>query len=227
MIQLEFITKTYIIAQGNQVQALKGIDLWVNKGEFVVITGRSGSGKTTLLNITAGMTAPSGGKVMVDGLDLWSLNDDQQSALRSKKIGFIFQFPSLHPNLDALENVTLPTIFSRRFNPAQVNSRAEALLGQVGLADKLTSYPRQLSAGQQQRVVVARALMLQPEILLADEPTSNLDEHTEREMMALLRSIYEATGITILLVTHNSALTAYGTRAITMAEGLIVSDTTR
>jgi len=224
MITLENVSKTYTISKGSPVHAVRGVSLHVNKGEFVVITGRSGSGKTTVLNLAAGMTAPTSGRVLFEGTDLWSLSDNQQSALRNKRIGFIFQFPSLHPSLNVLENVTLPTIFDGKYKENVGRARAEALLGQVGLSDKLSSYPRQLSAGQQQRVVVARALMLEPSLILADEPTSDLDEATELEMMELLRSIYQTTHATVLLVTHNPGLAVYGTRSVTMAEGAIRSD---
>ena len=221
MIELNNVEKTYTIAKSNTVQAVRGVSLKVKRGEFVVITGRSGSGKTTILNLIAGMTKPTSGKVLMDGVDLWSLSDDKQSALRNRKIGFIFQFPSLLPSLNVLENVVLPTIFGSKQSAKDIQARGEELLHQVGLDDKLTSYPRQLSAGQQQRVVVACALMLHPKIILADEPTSDLDEKTEQEIMDLLQGIHRSTGATILLVTHTSALTAFGTRFIEIASGLI------
>jgi ABC-type lipoprotein export system ATPase subunit len=227
MIELKNVAKTYTIAQGNECHAVRGVSLKVKQGEFIVITGRSGSGKTTLLNLTAGLTKPSSGQVLFEGVDLWSLSDHDQSAQRNRKIGFIFQFPSLLPSLNALENVVLPTIFADDHTDEDTQARGAELLHQVGLDDKLSSYPRQLSAGQQQRVVVARALMLKPEIILADEPTSDLDEKTEQEIMSLLQEIYHSTGATILLVTHTSALTAYGTRSIEMAEGIIRADSSQ
>jgi ABC-type lipoprotein export system ATPase subunit len=186
----------------------------------VIITGRSGSGKTTLLNLVAGMTRPTSGQVLLEGTDLWRLSDREQSQLRNRKLGFVFQFPSLLPSLTALENVVLPTMFAGKNGPDPYE-RATQLLGEVGLQDKLASYPRQLSAGQQQRVVVARALTNGPELLLADEPTSDLDEQTEQEIMALFRAIHEKTGVTILLVTHTSQLISYGTRALRMSGGCI------
>lgn len=221
MIELDNVSKIYTIAKGNTVHAVRGISLQVTQGEFLVIIGRSGSGKTTVLNLIAGMTRPTTGKVIMSGVDLWSLSDDRQATLRNRKIGFIFQFPSLLPSLNVLENVVLPTIFGSKQSVKDIQARGEELLHQVGLDDKLTSYPRQLSAGQQQRVVVARALMLHPKIILADEPTSDLDEKTEQEIMDLLQGIHRSTGATILLVTHTSALTAFGTRSIEMASGLI------
>jgi ABC-type lipoprotein export system ATPase subunit len=221
MIELRNIVKTYTIAKGITVEAVGGVSLKVERGEFIVITGRSGSGKTSILNLIAGLTRPTQGKVFLDGVNLWSLTDDKQSAMRNRKFGFVFQFPSLLPSLSALENVILPTIFGGRYSGADARARAVHLLKQVNLDDKLSSYPRQLSAGQQQRVVVARALMLKPEIILADEPTSDLDEETEQEIMGLLREIHRTTGATILMVTHSNALTAFGTRSIEMAGGMI------
>jgi ABC-type lipoprotein export system ATPase subunit len=161
---------------------------------------------------------------MIDGTSLWDLTDQQQSFLRSQRIGFVFQFPSLLPTLTVLENVILPTIFSSKQDAAHANERATQLLQKVGLADKLAAYPRQLSAGQQQRVVIARALMNQPLMLFADEPTSNLDEKTELEIMDLFRDLHASIGITILMVTHMRQLVSYGTRAVEMANGQIVNN---
>lgn len=221
MISLQNASKTYIVTKENQVPAVREVSLDIPDGEFVIITGRSGSGKTTLLNLLAGLTQPTSGKVFLDGDDLWKISDRQQSLLRNQKIGFIFQFPSLLPSLTTLENVMMPTIFSKdhRQNPTR---RATELLESVGLEDKLNSYPRQLSAGQQQRVVVARALFNQPPYLFADEPTSDLDEQTEIEIMQLFRSIHSNTRITIVMVTHSIQLVSYGTRAVQMANGKII-----
>ncbi|HSJ53693.1 MAG TPA: ABC transporter ATP-binding protein [Anaerolineae bacterium] len=207
------------------VPAVHNVSLEVEPGEFVVITGRSGSGKTTLLSLVAGLTRPTSGQVLLDGVPVWSLPDKEQSLLRNEKIGFVFQFPSLLPTLTALENVMLPAMFappSKRGGGGGAQERARHLLEQVGLADKLRSYPRQLSGGQQQRVVIARALMNEPELLLADEPTSDLDEMTEHEIMSLFRDIHQKTGVTVLLVTHSAELGEYGTRSIHMAGGEIV-----
>jgi ABC-type lipoprotein export system ATPase subunit len=221
MIQLDKVSKTYWMSKDNPIHAVLETSLDISKGEFLIITGRSGSGKTTLLNLIAGLTRPSNGRVILDGQDLWSLSDLQQSQMRNRRIGFIFQFPSLLPSLTALENVLLPTIFNA--NPATEagNPRALELLESVGLKDKLNAYPRQLSAGQQQRVVVARALLNQPELLLADEPTSDLDEQTETEIMDMFHQVHLASGITIVLVTHSTQLVRYGSRSIHMAGGVI------
>jgi putative ABC transport system ATP-binding protein/lipoprotein-releasing system ATP-binding protein len=223
MITLAEVTKSYVLGKGNTVTAVRGVSLEIEEGEFLIIVGRSGSGKTTLLNLTAGLTRPTSGTVSVEGTDLWRLTDLQQSFLRSQKFGFAFQFPSLLPALTVYENVLLPTVFGSKQDELLVQSRAKQLLQQVGLEDKLAAYPRQLSAGQQQRVVIARALMNQPRLLLADEPTSNLDEKTEIEIMDLFRELHGSMGITIMLVTHTRQLISYGTRAVEMAEGRIVN----
>ena len=219
MVVLRGVTKTYGTGGQPTVTAVREVDLSVARGEFIVIMGRSGSGKTTLLNLAAGLTRPTGGETRLDGVDIWSLPDRQQSLLRNQKLGFIFQFPSLLPSLTALENVTLPTAFGTREGRAGAEERAAELLRTVDLEDKLYSLPRQLSAGQQQRVVVARSLINRPELLIADEPTSDLDEQTETEIMDLLKSVHQTTGVTILMVTHASQLVSYGTRALRMVGG--------
>ena len=222
MISLHDATKVYAMSQENKVLAVDHVSLEIERGEFAVITGRSGSGKTTLLNLIAGLTPPTSGRVLFEDVDLWALKDRQRSLLRNQKIGCIFQFPSLLPSLTTLENVALPTIFGVNGARAGAYDRASELLHTVGLGDKLGAYPRQLSAGQQQRVVVARALLNQPQLLLADEPTSDLDEQTEGEIMDLFAQIHAQTGVTILMVTHTTQLVRYGTRAIRMAGGRIV-----
>ena len=221
MIALCEVTKTYQVSKEVAVTAVRGVSLQVEPGEFVIITGRSGSGKTTLLNLAAGLVRPTSGQVRLGDVDLWSLSDREQSLLRNQKIGFVFQFPSLLPSLTVSQNVALPTTFGTNHTGPNPHARAAQLLDMVGLSDKLAVYPRQLSAGQQQRVVIARALIRQPQVLLADEPTSNLDEQTEREIMDLFRNIHARTGVTIVMVTHTTQLVDYGTRAIEMANGVI------
>ncbi len=221
LLVLDGVTKTYVLSREVVVTAVRDVSLEVARGEFVVITGRSGSGKTTLLNLVGGLTRPTSGRVLFAGTDLLALGDRERSLLRNRRMGFVFQFPSLLPSLTALENVVLPITFGP--GPAAAADQAAELLSLVGLADKAACYPRQLSAGQQQRVVIARSLINQPEVLLADEPTSDLDERTEREIMDLLRSVHAARGITILLVTHTRQLVSYGSRAIEMAGGTISS----
>jgi len=226
MLELQNVSKIYSPSRDNPVSAVRDSSLTISAGEFIVITGRSGSGKTTLLNLAAGLTRPTSGTVLHDGQNLWGLSDLQQSRLRNQKIGFIFQFPSLLPALNTLDNVALPTIFSKQANQSKeaVYERAFGLLHTVGLENKLKALPRQLSAGQQQRVVIARALMNNPHYILADEPTSNLDEKTELEIMDLFQEIFQRTGISVVMVTHTSQLVRFGTRAIEMADGKIISD---
>ena len=222
MIALDNVTKIYPLSKDMRVTAVHDVSLEISPGEFVVVTGRSGSGKTTLLNLAAGLTQPSSGRVLLDGQDLWKMSDRQRSVLRAQKVGFVFQFPSLLPSLTVLENVTLPAIFRPNGASGDAGERARKLLEQVGLAAKADVYPRQLSAGQQQRVVIARALFNQPQVLLADEPTSDLDEQTEHEIMDLFAQIHARTGLTVVLVTHTTQLVSYGTRAVRMAEGRIL-----
>jgi len=224
MLTLHEVTKIYQLGKETSVTAVRGISLQIERGEFIIITGRSGSGKTTLLNLAAGLTRPTSGEVRLEGVQLWSLSDREQSLLRNRKVGFVFQFPSLLPSLTVLDNVALPTTFGTNHSQPSAYDRAAELLDMVGLSDKLEAYPRQLSAGQQQRVVIARSLINRPEILMADEPTSNLDEQTEREIMDLFRDIHTKTGITFVLVTHTSQLVSYGTRSIEMASGVIVKE---
>ncbi len=222
MITLQNVTKVYDSGKGSSVHAVRGVTLAIGSGEFAVIVGRSGSGKTTVLNLAAGLTRPTTGRVTLDGVELWNLSDRQQSHMRNRKIGFVFQFPSLLPALTVLENVILPTTFGANGHGAESRDRAKALLVRVGLSDKLSAYPRQLSAGQQQRVVIARALINQPQVLLADEPTSNLDEKTEMEIVDLFRDLHASLGLTIVLVTHTRQLVSSGMRSIEMADGRIV-----
>jgi ABC-type lipoprotein export system ATPase subunit len=206
------------------VEAVHAIDLDVDKGEFVVITGRSGCGKTTLLNLIAGLARPTSGTVLVEGRDIWELADVQRSFLRNRMFGFVFQYPSLMSSLTILENVLLPTIFFPEDGERGAQDRAKALLETVGLGDKSSVYPRQLSAGQQQRAVIARSLINNPKVLLADEPTSNLDEQSEKEVISLFQEVHASRGITVLLVTHASQLVTHGTRRIQMSDGEISGD---
>ncbi|MRR11721.1 ABC transporter ATP-binding protein [bacterium] len=205
--------------------AVDDVSLEIPRGEFVVISGRSGSGKTTLLNLIAGLAAPSSGSIRLQGVDLWSLTDHERSRLRNANVGFVFQFPSLMPTLTVLENVLLPGAFGANLGSAGLETRAAELLALVGVEERAGAYPRQLSAGQQQRVVLARSLIAAPEVILADEPTSNLDEQTEAEMMELFRSVHESTAVTIVMVTHAVALMSHGTRTIEMASGRLCADT--
>lgn len=224
IIRLEGVTKRYSSRDELAVTAVDAVSLEIAAGEFVMLTGRSGSGKTTLLNLVSGLATPSSGRVLLEGVDLWRVSDRERSKLRNERVGFVFQFPSLVPALTVHENVLLPTVFAADHAEEPPAERAHMLLRTVGLADKVDCHPRQLSAGQQQRVVLARSLMNRPRIILADEPSSNLDETTEAEIMELFRKIHESTGVTILMVTHTSQLVSWGTRSVKMAAGRVVSD---
>jgi len=200
--------------------ALRDVDLDIESGEFLVITGRSGCGKTTLLNLASGLATPTSGRVTVDGVDLWSVSDAERSGLRNRTMGFVFQFPSLIPGLTLAQNVTLPLEFSHE-ERADAADRAAELLELVGLGHRADALPRELSAGQQQRVVIARALMNKPTLLLADEPSSDLDEETEAEIMDIFGRVH-SEGLTIMMVTHARDLIPFGTRHLEMADGTIV-----
>jgi ABC-type lipoprotein export system ATPase subunit len=203
--------------------ALRDVDLDIAVNDFLVITGRSGCGKTTLLNVAAGLATPTSGTVTVDGVDLWSISDAERSSLRNRKMGFVFQFPSLIPGLNVAQNVTLPLEFGHQEH-AGAAERADELLDLVDLSHRAAALPRELSAGQQQRVVIARALINRPEILLADEPSSDLDEETEAEMMEIFRRVHAEQGLTIVMVTHARDLIPFGTRHLQMADGTICEE---
>lgn len=218
MIELQDTTKKYKLRRQREVIALDNVSLKISPGEFLVITGRSGCGKTTLLYLIAGLARPTSGKVFIEETDIWQLNDRRLSALRKEKIGFMFQVPSLIPVLNVVENVMVPTMFTGPEKRLDAYDRAKKALMDVGLSHKMEAFPRHLSAGEEKRVVIARAIVDNPPFLLADEPTANLDELTEKEVMALLQSIHKG-GSTIVLVTHHPSLIGYGTRHLTMSDG--------
>jgi ABC-type lipoprotein export system ATPase subunit len=218
MLTFKDVTKEFRLDEENTIKPVQNINLEVEAGEFVVIIGRSGTGKTTLLNLAAGMVKPSTGKVMINNLDLAGLNDKQLSSLRSREIGFVFQFPSLLPPLTVRDNVSLPSIFVNSYGGKNAGERAAQLLNTLGLSSKLDVFPRQLSAGEQKRVVIARSLINKPKLILADEPTSDLDSRTEREVMSILRDI-NSDGVTFLMVTHNLDLVSFATRAFETENG--------
>jgi putative ABC transport system ATP-binding protein len=218
VIELQDTTKKYKLRRQREVIAVDNVSLKISPGEFLVITGRSGCGKTTLLYLIAGLARPTSGKVFIEGTDIWQLNDRRLSALRKEKIGFMFQVPSLIPVLNVVENVMVPTMFTGPEKRLDAYDRAKKALMDVGLSHKMEAFPRHLSAGEEKRVVIARAIVDNPLFLLADEPTANLDELTEKEVMALLQSIHKG-GSTIVLVTHHPSLIGYGTRHLTMSDG--------
>jgi putative ABC transport system ATP-binding protein/lipoprotein-releasing system ATP-binding protein len=221
VVKLERISKHY--RQGSQwVKAVDEVDLCVQSRDFLLITGRSGSGKTTLLSLIGGLTLPTSGNQRLLDEDLSRLNDRQVSHLRAERIGFVFQFSSLIPTLNVLDNVRLPSIFTT--NPTDGLEHANNLLDWVGLSDKKSAFPAQLSGGQQTRVALARALVNRPELLLADEPTGNLDLETEQEVMSLLRQINEKEGATVIMVTHNPSLAPFANRHAIMSDGRLAEE---
>lgn len=207
------------------VRALKGVDLTIEREQFVCLMGPSGSGKTTLLHLTAGLDRITKGDISIDGVSLRQLPEAHLSALRHEKIGFIFQSYNLIPVLSAVENVELPLMFSA-VNPKRLRQRAVQLLERVGLGDRLDHKPSQLSGGQQQRVSIARSLISNPSLVVADEPTANLDQKTGREILDLLRELNTNFGVTILVSTHDPKVAQYANRIIHLADGQIVREET-
>ena len=223
LVELRDVTKAY--AEGDTVrEVLSGVRLSLRRGEFVVLLGRSGSGKSTLLNLISGIDLPSQGEVRVDGRDLGRLSERERTLLRRERIGFIFQAFNLLPTLTVEENVRLPLELNGH-GATEAGARARALLEQVGLGTRARSFPDRLSGGEQQRVAVARALANQPSILLADEPTGNLDSKTGVEIMALFEQLYEA-GHTLIVVTHEEPIARHARRIVRLRDGLIESDET-
>ncbi|MGB9799553.1 MAG: ABC transporter ATP-binding protein [Thermanaerothrix sp.] len=214
-----------IYGQGlTAVHALKGINLTIQPGEFVAVMGPSGCGKSTLLHLIGGLDRPTSGTVIVDGENLTQLSDDQVTALRRRKMGFIFQFFNLIPVLNALENAALPMILDGTRSDEALK-RAREWLERVGLGQRLNHKPSELSGGEQQRVAIARALASDPAIILADEPTGNLDSRASEEIAMLLRQISSEWGRTILLVTHDPRIAAYADRIVFLKDGQIVDET--
>ena len=220
MITLEGITKVYLAGEV-EVAALKGISLHIPEGEFVAIMGPSGSGKSTLMNLIGCLDQPSSGRYILDGYDVSALSDDQLAWIRNRKIGFVFQSYNLIPRASAVHNVEMPLIYAG--DSEQRRERAMAALESVGLLERASHLPNELSGGQQQRVAVARALVTDPAILLADEPTGNLDSESSVEIMKLLREL-NRQGRTIVLITHESDIAAFAQRVVRLRDGVIVSD---
>lgn len=220
VVKLENVKRSYVLGK-NAVTALSGIDLTINKGEFVVLKGASGSGKSTLLNIIGAMDDADSGEVTITGHKLCQMNDNQKSALRSKHIGFIFQSFNLIPVLTALENVQYPLSLQ---HAANAKARAKEALEQVGLGEFIHNRPNQLSGGQMQRVAIARAIVTQPDVVLADEPTANLDSETSMQIMKLLESLNKDLGITFLFATHHDFVLQRASRIIELKDGYLASD---
>ena len=204
--------------EGTGVAAVDGVSLEIEKGDFLSVVGHSGSGKTTLISIIGGILKPTSGKVLVEGTDVASFDDDRLSEYRNRSIGIMFQFASLLPILTARENVLLPALFGAGAGRKE-EQRALDLLARVGIGDKAGSFPAQLSGGQQRRVAIARALMNRPEIILADEPTGDLDEETEADIMDLFRKMNDEENVTLILVTHSLGLAEQASTRLRMSDG--------
>ena len=226
MIEVYELTKDYHVGD-HVVHALKGITMSVAAGEFVTVVGPSGSGKSTFMHILGCLDRPTSGRFVLGGRDVSTLPGDELARVRNETIGFVFQGFNLLPRTAAVENVELPLLYTRTgvVRATERRDRAMAALEAVGLTDRADHHPNQLSGGQQQRVAIARALVTQPSLLLADEPTGNLDSTTSREVMEIFASLCAQRGLTIVLITHERDIAAYGTRTIDFKDGLVVSDT--
>lgn len=208
-------------AGNTKVDALKNIDISINKGEFVAIVGASGSGKSTLLNLIGGLDRPTSGKVIVDENDIYRMKEKDLSVFRRRKVGFIFQFYNLIPVLDVEENITLPVLLD---NKKLDKKYIDELIGILGLKERITHLPSELSGGQQQRVSIGRALAYKPSIILADEPTGNLDSKSSKEVMELLRLSVKRYNQTLILITHDINIASQADRVITLQDGMVVND---
>jgi putative ABC transport system ATP-binding protein len=215
MIELRGVSKT-VLSGGQPLTILHPLDLFVPSGQFLAVVGPSGSGKSTLLGLVAGLDEPSSGRVVIDGVDITALGEDALARLRGEKIGFVFQFFHLVPSLTAFENIAVPMEIARRRDAAE---RAKELLREVGLEDRGHHYPSQLSGGEQQRVALARALANDPPIILADEPTGNLDSATGRHIMELLLGLHRTRRVTLVLVTHDAELAALADVRLSLRDG--------
>lgn len=221
LIELERINRTFTLGD-SEVHALQGINLSIAAGEYVAVMGPSGSGKSTLLNLLGLLDRPNGGIYRLEGQDVTTLNSDEQARVRSERIGFVFQSFHLVPRLTAAENIALPMMLAG-INAAERHRRVQKALGEYGLEDRATHRPDQLSGGQRQRVAIARATVMQPAVLLADEPTGNLDRATGDEVVRLLEEL-NAKGVTLVIVTHDQSLGARARRQIAMLDGAVASD---
>ena len=223
LVKLVDVHKTYRTGE-MEVHAVRGVSLEIRPGEFVALMGASGSGKSTLMNILGCLDRPTSGHYVLDGADISGLDRDRLADIRNRKIGFVFQNFNLLPRTSARENVELPLVSSeQRLTNAQLREQADLVLGSVGLAGREDHHPSQLSGGQQQRVAIARALINDPEVVLADEPTGNLDSRTSIEIMGIFQQLNER-GITIIMVTHEQDIAAYAQRNVMMRDGLILDD---
>ncbi len=222
IIQLQAVTKRYRMGEVD-VHALRGLDLEISPGQFVVLLGPSGSGKTTTLNLIGGLDRPTDGRIVVDGDDITRYDDRRLTAYRARQVGFVFQFFNLIPTLTAAENIAFALELTTRDRRA-VRHRTEEVLALVGLTERADHFPAQLSGGEQQRVAIARALANRPPILLADEPTGNLDVETGRQVLRALRDLNRREGVTVVLVTHNTAIAPLADRVVRLHNGTVAAD---
>ena len=220
VIELHDVTKVYRMGD-IEVNALAGVSLTIRRGEMTAIMGPSGSGKSTIMNIIGCLDVPTSGNYLLDGEDIGELNDDRLAAIRNRKVGFVFQTYNLLPRLSALTNVELPLLYG---NGQGRRERALDALAQVGLADRVRHKPVELSGGQQQRVGIARALVKNPSVLLADEPTGNLDAASSREIMSVIQDLNRRSGITVVIVTHERDIATHAGRVVTMLDGKVLDD---
>jgi len=218
VIEVRGITKKYAI-DSQILKAVDNVSFSAKKGEMISIIGHSGSGKTTLLSLIGGLTRPDSGQVLIDDRDIWTMDDDSLSEFRNRKISFIYQFSSLIPTLTAIENIMLPTAFGNYSE--DIEGYAKELLDVVGLKDKMGAYPSHLSGGQQRRIAIARAFINRPEIVLADEPTGDLDEETETEVLSLFSRINRENTTTFIIVTHNKEIASRAGKQLRMSNGIM------
>src|SRR6184192_100590 len=224
VISVKNLIKTYVVGEV-EVRALRGVNLDVQRGEFLAVTGPSGSGKSTFMHIVGCLDRPTSGQYMLDGQDVSRMSKDALAAVRNRKIGFVFQGFNLLSRTSALDNVELPLLYGGNgMKTAERHKRATEMLKAVGLEDRADHHPNQLSGGQQQRVAIARSLINNPSILLADEPTGNLDTRTSVEVMDIFQRLNRERGITVMLITHEQDIAEYGTRTVAFRDGVVVSD---
>jgi putative ABC transport system ATP-binding protein len=224
VISVKSLVKTYVVGEV-EVRALRGVNLEVQRGEFLAVTGPSGSGKSTFMHIVGCLDRPTTGQYWLDGQDVSRMSKDALAAVRNKKIGFVFQGFNLLARTSALDNVELPLLYGGGgMKTAERHRRAMDVLNAVGLGNRADHHPNQLSGGQQQRVAIARALINNPSILLADEPTGNLDTKTSIEVMGIFQRLNQERGLTVVLITHEMDIAEYGTRMVTFRDGLVVAD---
>ena len=223
VIAVKNLVKTYIVGEV-EVRALRGVNLEVQRGEFLAVTGPSGSGKSTFMHIVGCLDRPTSGQYFLDGQDVSRMSKDALAAVRNRKIGFVFQGFNLLSRTSALDNVELPLLYGSELKAAERHKRAMEMLNAVGLANRADHHPNQLSGGQQQRVAIARALINNPSIVLADEPTGNLDSKTSIEVMDMFQRLNRERGITVVLITHEHDIAEYGSRIVSFRDGLVVAD---